>query len=108
MGAIDEKIDLESDEEIPFSSSSATNKVDSLNFEMVHLPPRPVMANSWIARHIGIRAVRSIYIVLLKAKINILLPFGPLAILLHYFTGKHVCTPISYHYNELFQLGEMQ
>ncbi|KAL6144269.1 hypothetical protein ACLB2K_054964 [Fragaria x ananassa] len=89
MGAIDEKIDLESDEEIPFSSSSATNKVDSLNFEMVHLPSRPVMANSWIARHIGIRAVRSIYIVLLKAKINILLPFGPLAILLHYFTGKH-------------------
>ncbi|XP_004303848.1 PREDICTED: vacuolar cation/proton exchanger 3-like [Fragaria vesca subsp. vesca] len=89
MGAIDEKVDLESDEEIPFSSSSATNKVDSLNFEMVHLPSRPVMANSWIARHIGIRAVRSIYIVLLKAKINILLPFGPLAILLHYFTGKH-------------------
>ncbi|KAL6137246.1 hypothetical protein ACLB2K_062538 [Fragaria x ananassa] len=89
MGAIDEKVDLESDEEIPFSSSSATNKVDSLNFEMVHWPSRPVMANSWIARHVGIRAVRSIYIVLLKAKINILLPFGPLAILLHYFTGKH-------------------
>ncbi|PRQ51971.1 putative calcium/proton exchanger [Rosa chinensis] len=56
---------------------------------MVHLPSRPVMPNSWIARHIGMRAVRSIYIVLLKAKINMLLPFGPLAILLHYVTGKH-------------------
>lgn len=33
--------------------------------------------------------LRSIYIVLIKAKINMLLPFGPLAILLHYLTGKH-------------------
>lgn len=90
MGSTGEKIDLESDEEIPFSSSAATNKVEAL---MVHLPARPVMENSWIARHIGIRAMRSIYIVLLKAKINILLPFGPLAILLHYVTGKHVCIP---------------
>ncbi|XP_062008972.1 vacuolar cation/proton exchanger 2-like isoform X1 [Rosa rugosa] len=89
MGAIGVKVDLESDEEIPFSSSAATNKVEALDFEMVHLPSRPVMPNSWIARHIGMRAVRSIYIVLLKAKINMLLPFGPLAILLHYVTGKH-------------------
>lgn len=99
MGSTGEKIDLESDEEIPFSSSAATNKVEALDFEMVHLPVRPVMANSWIARHIGIRAVRSIYIVLLKAKINILLPFGPLAILLHYVTGKHVCIPPIYHHS---------
>lgn len=89
MGSTGEKIDLESDEEIPFSSSAATNKVEALDCEMVHLTARSVMANSWIARHIGIRAMRSIYIVLLKAKINILLPFGPLAILLHYVTGKH-------------------
>ncbi|KAK9924042.1 hypothetical protein M0R45_032431 [Rubus argutus] len=87
MGSTGEMIDLESDEEIPFSSSAATNKVAA--FEMNHLPPRSVMPNAWIARHIVIRAVRSIYIVLLKAKINILLPFGPLAILLHYVTGKH-------------------
>ncbi|PIA43311.1 hypothetical protein AQUCO_02000612v1 [Aquilegia coerulea] len=35
------------------------------------------------------RALMSLYIVLIKAKINVLLPFGPLAILLHYVTGKH-------------------
>ncbi|EPS58692.1 hypothetical protein M569_16120, partial [Genlisea aurea] len=32
---------------------------------------------------------RSIYVVLLKAKINFLLPFGPLAILLHYATSNY-------------------
>jgi Ca2+:H+ antiporter len=98
MGSTGEKIDLESDEEIPFNSSASTNKVAA--FEMNHLPPQSVMANSWIARHIVIRAVRSIYIVLLKAKINILLPFGPLAILLHYVTGKHVCIPPIYHHSD--------
>ncbi|KAF9587114.1 hypothetical protein IFM89_039674 [Coptis chinensis] len=35
------------------------------------------------------RAFMSLYIVLFKAKINVLLPFGPLAIVLHYITGKH-------------------
>uniref|UniRef100_A0A0R0G4Y3 Vacuolar cation/proton exchanger n=1 Tax=Glycine max TaxID=3847 RepID=A0A0R0G4Y3_SOYBN len=35
------------------------------------------------------RMSRSIYFVLIKAKINLLLPFGPFAILLHYVTGHH-------------------
>ncbi|WOL11560.1 vacuolar cation/proton exchanger 2-like [Canna indica] len=35
------------------------------------------------------KVLMSIYIVLVKAKINVLLPFGPLAIMLHYLTGKH-------------------
>ncbi|GFZ04370.1 cation exchanger 2 [Actinidia rufa] len=47
MGPVEEKIYLESDEEVPLSSSQATTKI------------------------------------------NILLPFGPLAIMLHYLTGKH-------------------
>lgn len=41
------------------------------------------------------RMSRSIYFVLIKAKINLLLPFGPLAILLHYLTGHHVFFPLS-------------
>ncbi|KAG4961689.1 hypothetical protein JHK87_038322 [Glycine soja] len=41
------------------------------------------------------RISRSIYVVLIKAKINLLLPFGPLAILLHYLTGHHVFFPLS-------------
>ncbi|KAL5698614.1 Vacuolar cation/proton exchanger 2 [Ranunculus cassubicifolius] len=35
------------------------------------------------------QALMSCYIVLVKAKINVLLPFGPLAILMHYVTGAH-------------------
>ncbi|PQM40430.1 vacuolar cation/proton exchanger 2 [Prunus yedoensis var. nudiflora] len=89
MVSIDEKTELESDEEIPFSSSSATSKMEALDFEMIHLHSRADLANSWISRHIRMRVPKSIYFVLIKAKINVLLPFGPLAILLHYLTGQH-------------------
>ncbi|KAM1218950.1 hypothetical protein ACFX13_046898 [Malus domestica] len=89
MVSIDGKTDLESDEEIPFSSSAATSKVEALDFEMIHLRSRADLANSWVSTHMWIRVPRSIYIVLFKAKINVLLPLGPLAILLHYITGKH-------------------
>ena len=41
------------------------------------------------------RMSRSIYFVLIKAKINLLLPFGPFAILLHYVTGHHVSLSLS-------------
>lgn len=45
------------------------------------------------------RLLKNIYIVLIKAKINVLLPFGPLAVVLHYLTGKHVrLTDLSYCY----------
>ncbi|KAK8970813.1 Vacuolar cation/proton exchanger 2 [Platanthera guangdongensis] len=40
----------------------------------------------WITHN---RLLMSIYIVIFKARINILLPFGPLAVILHYLTGKH-------------------
>ncbi|KAM2859719.1 hypothetical protein COP2_025108 [Malus domestica] len=89
MVSINGKTDLESDEDIPFSSSAATSKVEALDFEMIHLRSRADLAKSWVSRHMWIRVPRSIYIVLFKAKINMLLPFGPLAILLHYITGKH-------------------
>ncbi|CAI9753685.1 unnamed protein product [Fraxinus pennsylvanica] len=36
-----------------------------------------------------ISLLRSIYVVLFKAKINVLLPFGPIAIMLHYLSKKH-------------------
>ncbi|KAL6594071.1 hypothetical protein ACP70R_014308 [Stipagrostis hirtigluma subsp. patula] len=35
------------------------------------------------------RALTSIRIVIFQAKINVLLPFGPLAVMLHYLSGKH-------------------
>ncbi|KAG5573050.1 hypothetical protein H5410_062816 [Solanum commersonii] len=86
MGSVGDKLDIESDEEIPFSSSHATNKTESLHFESAHMAsPR----SFYSSKMHQISYFRSIYIVILKAKINVLLPFGPLAILLHYLTKKH-------------------
>lgn len=93
VSVVEEKMDADFDEETPFSSSSpssaskATN--NTFNFETkVALPlPKSSIFNLLRTRRIS----RSIYVVLIKAKINMLLPFGPLAILLHYITGKHVC-----------------
>lgn len=90
MGSIEENIDLESDEEIPFSSSQATDKLQNFHFETPRTISEPNISSSWASYRLRNSVIRSIYIVLIKAKINILLPFGPLAILLHYLTGKHV------------------
>ncbi|XP_031489932.1 vacuolar cation/proton exchanger 3-like [Nymphaea colorata] len=43
----------------------------------------------WTPKQIRYTIWTSVYTVLIKAKINVLLPFGPLAILLHYLTGRH-------------------
>ncbi|KAK4802269.1 hypothetical protein SAY86_000472 [Trapa natans] len=84
MVPVDERTELDSDEEIPFRPATK-----SFDFEAVHLSPAAGNLNSCIRKLMKFRPLRSIYIVLLTAKINILLPFGPLAILLHYLTGKH-------------------
>ncbi|KAK6118723.1 hypothetical protein DH2020_047528 [Rehmannia glutinosa] len=90
MGSIEEKVDLESDEEIPFSGSQTTNKMQSLNFEPSNILLNRRFSASWVLRKVNrISILRSIYIVLIKAKINVLLPFGPLAIMLHYLTKQH-------------------
>lgn len=92
MGSVEEKIDLDSDEEIPFSVSQPTNKMHSLNFEPSrHILAHPQFSASWVIRKVNrVSILRSIYVVLIKARINFLLPFGPLAIFLHYFTKMHV------------------
>lgn len=95
MGSVsaEVKMDTDFDEETPFSttpsaaiaaSSSSSSKHHTFNFETaVNLPK----FNHSRTRRIS----KSIYIVLIKAKINLLLPFGPLAIFLHYTTtAKHV------------------
>ncbi|PIN11787.1 Ca2+/H+ antiporter VCX1 [Handroanthus impetiginosus] len=90
MVSAEEKVDLESDEEIPFSGSQTSNKMSSLSFETPHILSHPKFSASWVLRKVNrISILRSIYIVLIKAKINVLLPFGPLAIMLHYLTKKH-------------------
>ncbi|KAL3632833.1 Vacuolar cation/proton exchanger 2 [Castilleja foliolosa] len=90
MGSIEEKVDIESDEEIPFSGSQTTNKTQSLSFESANVLLNRRFSASWVLRKVNhVSILRSIYIVLIKAKINVLLPFGPLAIILHYSTKHH-------------------
>ncbi|KAL6969066.1 Vacuolar cation/proton exchanger 2 [Sarracenia purpurea var. burkii] len=88
MGAVEEKIDLESDEEIPLSLSQTRSKAHTFDFEASCIGSHTKLSTSWCFKQLRIRHLRSVYIVLIKAKISILLPFGPLAILLHYLTGK--------------------
>ncbi|XP_022843873.1 vacuolar cation/proton exchanger 2-like isoform X2 [Olea europaea var. sylvestris] len=93
MGSIEEKVDLESakDQNIPFNSTQPTKKSQSFNFEAnrVISPPSEVSFSSLLRKMHRISWLRSIYIVLIKAKINTLLPFGFIAIMLHRLTGKH-------------------
>ncbi|XP_042501988.1 vacuolar cation/proton exchanger 2-like isoform X2 [Macadamia integrifolia] len=86
MGSIEEKTGLEPEEEIPFCSSQSSRKMHA--FETSH--GLPDVSHTWSPKRIHYKAAfKSINAVLIKAKINMLLPFGPLAILLHYLTGKH-------------------
>ncbi|KAJ6983730.1 hypothetical protein NC653_026522 [Populus alba x Populus x berolinensis] len=89
MMPMEEKVEVESDEEIPFSASATGKKVHAFDSEGHSIASHVDMSKSWILKRIQMGPLRSIYIVLIKAKINMLLPFGPLAILLHYLTGKH-------------------
>lgn len=82
------------DEETPLSSSSSTttaSKPHTFHFDSSLPLPKSSSSSSFLNHSSSTRRIsRSIYTVLIKAKINILLPFGPLAIFLHYFTAKHV------------------
>ncbi|XP_022843876.1 vacuolar cation/proton exchanger 2-like isoform X3 [Olea europaea var. sylvestris] len=89
MESIEEKVDLESDKEIPFNATPKTNKRQSFNFEANDvISPSKVSSLSGL-RKMQISLLKSIYIVLIKAKISVLLPFGPIAIMLHYLSKKH-------------------
>ncbi|XP_031092114.1 vacuolar cation/proton exchanger 2-like [Ipomoea triloba] len=91
MGSGEESFDLESDE-VPLSSSHGTSKMETLHYEAPHnhiASPRAFLSTRLLRKMRQISLLRSIYIVLIRAKINVLLPFGPLAILLHHVTGKH-------------------
>ncbi|XP_073049545.1 LOW QUALITY PROTEIN: vacuolar cation/proton exchanger 3-like [Primulina eburnea] len=89
MVSLEEKVEFESDE-IPLRVSQPTNKIQTLNCERSYVFSLPKFSASWILRTAHrISVLRSVPIVLIKAKINILLPFGPLAIMLHYITNKH-------------------
>lgn len=87
----EEKMDLISDDGNCFSSSQATSKTDAFELEASHVGSHPhqKLSYSWLFKQRHNIALRSFNIILIKAKINVLLPFGPIAILLHHLTGKH-------------------
>ncbi|KAD4584906.1 hypothetical protein E3N88_22507 [Mikania micrantha] len=82
-----EKIDLDSDEESPLTLSQSPGTKQSFQFEASHTSAPK--SKSHVFRKLQYTALHSVNVVLFKAKINVLLPFGPLAVLLHYFTGRH-------------------
>ncbi|XP_073270068.1 vacuolar cation/proton exchanger 3-like isoform X2 [Primulina huaijiensis] len=89
MVSMEEKVEFESDE-IPLRVLQPTNKIQTLNCEGPHIFSHPKFCASWVLRKAHqFNVLRSVPIVLIRAKINILLPFGPLAIMLHYITNKH-------------------
>nr|ASM90204.1 Ca2+ cation antiporter 5 [Sesuvium portulacastrum] len=82
-------VDHEFDEEIELSSSKSNGKAGhALDFEACVSLPKEI-PSSRLMKKLKISRLSSIHTVLIKAKINVLLPFGPLAILLHYTTHKH-------------------
>uniref|UniRef100_A0A0E0KW33 Vacuolar cation/proton exchanger n=1 Tax=Oryza punctata TaxID=4537 RepID=A0A0E0KW33_ORYPU len=50
---------------------------------------RSSMVQSWNLQRFVERALRSIRIVIFTSKLNLLLPFGPASIMLHYTTSRH-------------------
>ncbi|KAG2575288.1 vacuolar cation/proton exchanger 3-like [Panicum virgatum] len=50
---------------------------------------RPTMAGSWNSRGTVERTLRSIRIVIFTSKLNLLMPFGPASIILHFTSRRH-------------------
>ncbi|XP_074269528.1 vacuolar cation/proton exchanger 3-like isoform X1 [Silene latifolia] len=87
MGPSDAKVDLDFGEDIPLSSKVNGKEMHSLDFETSPTVQRGDL-NSRFMKKLRNTPFTSIYTVLIKAKINVLLPFGPLAIVLHYVTHR--------------------
>ncbi|KAJ3673680.1 hypothetical protein LUZ60_005672 [Juncus effusus] len=85
MVSVEEKIGLHDEVITVANSPLSVGKMQT--FE--HIGSLAAVAQSYGPRNAKNRILMSIYIVLIKAKINVLLPFGPLAVILHYTTGKH-------------------
>lgn len=85
---MEERIYLEH-EEISASRRNRT-EVHAFEFETFDLWPNENNASSSIFKRIWISLLRSIYVVLFKSRVNMLLPFGPIAILVHHLSEKQV------------------
>ncbi|VAH91267.1 unnamed protein product [Triticum turgidum subsp. durum] len=87
-GAADKaELGFEEDDDMAAGTPPPARKMQSLDFE--HIGSLAAVAESLSPRSKWRMALRSIRIVIFQAKINVLLPFGPLAITLHYLSGNH-------------------
>uniref|UniRef100_A0A0D9VUX4 Vacuolar cation/proton exchanger n=1 Tax=Leersia perrieri TaxID=77586 RepID=A0A0D9VUX4_9ORYZ len=88
MGAAAEEEKAELGMEELELEASPPAKMQALDFE--HIGSLAAVAESLSRGSKWRRALTSVRVVILQAKINVLLPFGPLAVVLHYLTGKHM------------------
>lgn len=86
MLPVDEKMGHAFSEDSPLSSKSNRKVPDPLELEVPSLTRE--VPHSRLIKKLQNSPLKSIYTVLIKAKINVLLPFGPLAIFLHYLSHK--------------------
>ncbi|XP_026393022.1 vacuolar cation/proton exchanger 3-like isoform X2 [Papaver somniferum] len=85
MGALDERSVLQFDDEN--LSSPSVRSIDRTTDSLDALHPKASSQANFTC--MGNPVFRSLKIVIFSNKLNILMPFGPLAILIHYLTGNH-------------------
>ena len=93
MGAEKPALGFAGVDELELSSPAGSpapppRKMHSLDFE--HIGSLAAVAELLSPGSRWGRALTSVRVVIFQARINVLLPFGPLAIMLHYLSGKHV------------------
>ena len=93
MLPVDEKMGHAFSEDSPLSSKSNRKVPDPLDLEVPSLTRE--VPYSRLIKKLQNSPLKSIYTVLIKAKINVLLPFGPLAIFLHYLSQKQVSNSLN-------------
>ncbi|XP_042408040.1 vacuolar cation/proton exchanger 3-like isoform X1 [Zingiber officinale] len=87
MRPVDEREGFAMEVETIVNSSLPSTKI--IASEILHSRPRPNVAYLRTFWRILIGLSKSIKVVIFSAKINILLPFGPLSIILHFLTKNH-------------------
>lgn len=84
-------IDIDLEKENLFSSSSNVNRKIAFQTSQVSSLVNSSSSSSSSTNQFFNRLLINIQVVIFGTKINTLLPFGPLAIVLHYFSNRNVC-----------------
>lgn len=106
MGSLDERAVIEFEDESLVSPAAASISTNKNSFhEITHISAATSAKN--YKQHMRNSVIDSIKIVIFSAKINILMPLGPLAILVDKMCGSHVsklclCTLISIFFYIIF------